>query len=511
MRRRWGTFTLLADIAPSAAFSLLDMGFMTDEIELKLELSPVDAERIITSDLFAGEGKTARLLSVYFDTAGRAVTKAGYSLRIRRSGDTRIQTIKADGAKAAGLFMRSEWERAVDDDAPLLDHTTPLRAVLGDAADDVMPLFAVQVDRRRWMVDEDASSIEVVLDRGEVVAGSRKEAICEIELELKFGDPASLFGLARKIDAIVPVRIGVVTKSERGYRLTDPFRDCHKAEAMTLRGDISTADAFRLIVQSCIRQFRLNETLLLETRERHALHQARVAVRRMRSAFSIFKPMIGDDGSELRQELRWLASILGEARNLDVLLERAVPGRLHEQISAVREASYDGLFEQLGDHRARSIMLNVAHWLEQGRWTDREASDVEGTQPARAFAASALRRFRRRIKRRGEGLADVNDKTRHEVRKDAKKLRYASEFFASLFGRQREQRRYKRFVAALAELQDRLGALNDVATAPEVLARHGLADQDGVAALVPHDFDRKKMLRRAEYAYGELFDTKKFW
>jgi len=484
---------------------------MADEIELKLELSPSDADRIVASKLFGETAKVAEQVSTYFDTTGKEVAKAGFSLRIRRTGDTRIQTIKADGASATGLFARTEWERSVDGDVPILDYATPLPTVLGAKAADIAPRFLVIVERRKWIVMEDDTTIEVVLDRGEVSAGGEREPICEIELELKLGDPAALFGFARKIDAIVPVRLGVVTKSERGYRLTEVRPASIKAEPILLDPEIGTADAFKRIVQSCIRQYRLNEALLLSSRSPGALHQARVAIRRMRSAFSIFKPMIGDDGSGLRDELKWLASILGDARDLDVLLDRAPPGALKDQLGAEREAAYDHVLDILASQRARAILLNVAHWITQSRWIGGEDAEVDGGQSARVFAAATLTRFRRRIKKGGKDLARIDDEARHEVRKNAKKLRYASEFFASLFARKREQRRHQHFVAGLQELQDRLGTLNDLATAPEVLNRLGLSDEAGAAELVGGRIAKKKLLARAEEAHDELFDIKKFW
>ncbi len=484
---------------------------MADEIELKLELTLADAERIVASKLFGESVKVAEQVSTYFDTADKEVAKAGFSLRIRRTGDTRIQTIKADGASAAGLFARTEWERSVDDDRPVLDYATPLPTVLGDAAAGIAAMFVVRVERSKWLVVEEETKIEVVLDRGEVSVGDECEPICEIELELKLGDPAALFGLARKIDAIAPVRLGVVTKSERGYRLTEVRPASIKAEPVLLDPEVSTADAFKRIVQTCIRQYRLNEALLLSNRNPAALHQARVAIRRMRSAFSIFKPMIGDDGGGLREELKWLASILGEARDLDVLLDRAPPGILKDRVAAEREAAYDHVLDILGSQRARTIVLNVAHWITQSRWISGENAEVDGGQPALVFAAAALTRFRRRVKKGGKNLAQIDDEARHEVRKNAKKLRYASEFFASLFTRKREQRRHQHFVAGLEELQDRLGALNDLATAPEVLNRLGLAEEAGAAALVESRTTKKKLLARAEEAHEELFDLKKFW
>src|SRR3546814_19223481 len=78
-----------------------------------------------------------------------------------------LQTIKADGASAAGLFVRSEWERPVSNDTPVLDDTTPIRAVLGDAADAITPVFEVRIERRTWIISEGGATIELVLDRSE--------------------------------------------------------------------------------------------------------------------------------------------------------------------------------------------------------------------------------------------------------------------------------------------------------------------------------------------------------
>ncbi|MBO9696854.1 MAG: CYTH and CHAD domain-containing protein [Sphingopyxis sp.] len=484
---------------------------MADEIELKLELSPAAADRIGAAGFLAGEARAVRQLSTYFDTGERHVEKAGFSLRIRRSAGKSIQTIKADGASAAGLFVRSEWERPVEDDTPILDHMTPLPAILGDAAAAIGPLFDVKIERRTWMIDDAGASVELVLDRGRIAAGNRSEDVCEIELELKAGDPAGLFRIARQLDAIAPVRLGVLTKAERGYRLPGARATSVKAEPVHLRADSTAAEAFRQIAQSCIRQFRLNEALLVANRDPDALHQARVAVRRMRSAFSIFRPMTGDDGAALRDELRWLASILGAVRDLDVLLVRAPPGALHDRLADAREASYDALLDLLASSRVRSLLLDLAEWLARGHWILDAGSEADGAPPARDFAAAALRRFRRRIKRRGKGLSRLDDAARHEIRKDAKKLRYASEFFGSLFERKRERRRHGRFTAALETLQDRLGALNDLAAAPEVLGRLGLSDDADAADLLAGGTDKRKMLEAAEDAFVDFVDTRKFW
>jgi inorganic triphosphatase YgiF len=75
----------------------------------------------------------------------------------------------------------------------------------------------------------------------------------------------------------------------------------------------------------------------------------------------------------------------------------------------------------------------LSEWLALGEWlTDPSSADVR-EQPVRDFAVSALDRLYRKVRKGGRDLTGKSDAARHEVRKDAKKLRYAAEFFASLF------------------------------------------------------------------------------
>ena len=482
-----------------------------DEIELKLEVSPEAAHALESGGLLPGQSGMVNQRSIYFDTPAEILAKTGLSLRIRLSDGKRIQTVKTAGANGAGLFARTEWESAVADDKPILDDTTPVRALIGDAVDDVAPLFEVQVTRRTWQVREGASLIELAVDRGEVVAGDRRAPLCEVELELKDGDPDALFAFARRIDAVAPVRLGVLSKAERGYRLTRAVRPAVKADPVILGTNMTTAQAFQHIVQTCMRHFRLNETLLLHGRDAPPLHQSRVALRRLRSAFTIFKPIVGGgDAAKLREELRWLSSELGDARNLDVMLEHQLSEALRAHLKRAREAAYDRVADILASSRARRLMLDLAEWTVQGDWLTLPETQADRDRPVSGFAVTALDRFRRKVKKDGRDLENADDEARHQVRKDAKKLRYASEFFEALFQRKQEKRRYKRFTAALEEVQDRLGRLNDLATVPATLEKVGIAGDPDAAALLGHD-DRDALVEASAEALEELVDAKRFW
>jgi len=484
-------------------------GYDVPEIELKLDVTPESAAAIAASELFAGEPERRKMKAIYFDTPDRALSAAGFSLRIRTSGQSRVQTVKADGAASAGLFVRSEWEMDVEGETPVLDHTTPIRAMLGAACDTVLPVFEVSVERRIWNVKEEDSRIEVVLDEGKVRSGKRKEPICEIELELKEGRPAALFSLARKVDAIAPVHIGVLSKSARGYRLAKKPRAAFKAEAIVLEPRLEARAAFQQIAHACLRQFRLNEALVLAERGPEALHQARVALRRLRSAFSLFAPLYEGDAQAVafRHELRELAAILGEARNLDVLIARAGPGDLHDRLQTARSQAYADVEAALASPQARALMIDLMEWLALGPWL--AEADARGGK-ARSFAEAALDRYRRKVKKGGSRLKKADDEARHELRKNAKKLRYAAEFFSSLFTGKKSRRRTERFIAGLEDMQDRLGLLNDLATAPGEIEKLGLSDDPQAQALLGAEA-KPQLIAAAAEAHESFVDTKRFW
>lgn len=309
---------------------------MSREIELKLELSKAAMDTLLRSDLLAGPSEDVSQRDIYFDTPDQKLRNAGFSLRIRQAGGVRTQTIKATAPGTAGLFARPEWERIVDDDHPVLDHEAPIATAPWPvfSADELAPLFIVEVQRKRWLHRENGSEIEIALDEGLVVAGDRQSPVLELELELKDGRTSDLFLAARRLEAGVGGRIGELSKSEKGYRLIASSRNAFKAEPVQLDRFQSAVDAFQLIAQSCFRQFRLNETVLLDRRNTEALHQARVSIRRLRSAFSAFKPIIDDpEAVRINSEFRWLASVLGAARNIDVLIAKAETGELQSRLN----------------------------------------------------------------------------------------------------------------------------------------------------------------------------------
>jgi inorganic triphosphatase YgiF len=373
------------------------------------------------------------------------------------------------------------------------------------------PVFDLSVERQLWNVEENGSRIEFVIDAGEANSGDRSSSIREAELELKDGDPSDLFVFARRIDAVAAFRLGVRSKAERGFVLIEAQKPAYKAESLHLGRDMTAVAAFQAIASSCLRHFRLNEDALLEKRRPEALHQVRVALRRLRSAFSLFKPIVsGDEPVRLNGELRWLATVLGEARNVDVLLRKAQDPDLVSKLKAARQETYEEAIEALNSSRARALMLDLHEWLQ---CTDHLANSgllASAVPRAQDFAARVLEKKRKRLKKDGKALSTIDDEHRHEVRKDAKKFSYAAEFFRPLFDDKRGARRHKKFLNAMETLQDDLGALNDLATGPCVLEKHGLAGHPDRDSVIPQA-DKQFLVEKAQASLDDVLDTKRFW
>lgn len=442
------------------------------EVELKLELEPGGTEALLDHPLLRGIlGEERQNDSVYYDTTKGALRSAGVSLRVRCSGDGFMQTVKSDGKVGAGLFDRSEWEQPVSGPGLDLDkiHAAGLILQGSETERALKPVFETRIRRRACTLDRNGSRIELVVDQGEVVAGKKTQPIVEVELELITGRPDALFDLARELQKDVPVRLGVMSKSERGARLASGKASrATKAEPVILSPDMSVSDGFRTIALACVRHFRANEPLIISARDVDALHQGRVALRRLRSAFSLFKPVLSGSAAEgFCDGLRRLSATLGVARNLDVLLVRRSEDLSKESrrlLMEQRSRAYDEAIAALRSSGVRAMMIDLVEWITLGDAATRNCVLRHAEQPIGPYAQSVLDRFWRKVRKRGRALHDLDDKDRHELRIAGKKLRYAGEFFAGLYADARFASERDAFLVAIERMQDGLGELNDLAT-----------------------------------------------
>ena len=510
------------------------------EIELKLEVPPGDAGKVAQTlaNTFGAVKPAKQLVSTYYDTPDHALRKHGLSLRLRRIGPRIVQTIKSRSGASAGLFQRSEWETDLATDEPDLEAAadTPVQALPPKKRKQLAPLFETAIKRTTWRVTQGDSDIEIALDVGNVKTEAGSKRLAELELELKGGHPRDLFDLLRRLDGSANLRLSVMAKSDQGYALVSAREpSAFKAEAVELHPGTPTAEAFRAIIYACLRHFRMNEPLIVDRRA-EPLHQARVGMRRLRSAMSIFEPLAGDETyANLTSRLREMSRALGDARNIDVYLERGAQPEAEQdpdepgvaaflsEIKQRREAAYDAVIDLLEAPAFRALMINLIEWLETGPWTTKtDAKQVALREaPVQRFAALVVEKARNAVKKKGRKLASLEPPERHKVRIKAKKLRYAAEFFAGCVEGNKCKERHAEFLEGLSALQEHLGDLNDIETGHELaidLARHAPEPSpDGNPAFAAAHLSGRQetyveaLLEKAQAAQYRIVAARRFW
>lgn len=478
------------------------------ETELRLVGEPEVLKRIFASPYLASmpgaEEKLSDLESRYFDTPDLDLRARGLAYRVRANGEGYRQTLKAGDDLKAAVLKRGEWETPLKDDQPRPEALPKgAREQLPKSAfkDGLQETFATRMSRRARKVSiSDIGRIEAALDLGEIDTGVGSLPIAEIEFELLEGQPEALYGLALELQKVGPLRLETRSKSTRAFdQLSNKPPSWHRGTTPPLRAEDSIDDAMAAIFESCFSQWLSNQAAAIDGRDPEGVHQMRVALRRLRSALSVFRKLIpADQLTWLQADAKRAIGALGPARDWDVfqadLLAPLIQARpadaglqaLSARAKARCRAGYRQARKHLEGTDYTCFALRFGQWLEQRAW--RRGDDAERIEllarPIADFAGKLLAKRHRQALAKGRRFARLSVEQRHELRIALKKLRYSIEFFRPLF----DKSAVKPFLDRVKALQEDLGLLNDVAVAEgllhDLLARPGKQDIREAAGLV---------------------------
>jgi inorganic triphosphatase YgiF len=461
------------------------------EIKVKFRTDRDGLKRVQASQLVASVSapRTESVRSTYFDTASGDLRKDGIVLRIRKKGRGKpILGVKATQADA-GPFSHKEVEVPSPDmqpDLTLFDEATAseLSALVGDYP--LAEQFETIIKRRTILVERGRFQIEVTFDEGSIAVAGQSVPLTEIELELKSGDEPALYDLAMSLADELPLRLDVVSKGERGFQvMSRGIPAAAKATPIPFAPGATLDDAVQAVLSNTLSHFVANWAAIRQAEDPHAIHQMRVALRRMRAALAMFKRALPcSEFALLREEAKQIASALGPARECDVFREMVEGGPLahpdrpancNTLLAAIEErrmAAYAEARSRLEDRDTTLFVLKVQSLLARRAWRNALSGPelAQLTAPAADFAQHTLDRLRNRALKRGKDLGELSDGARHDLRIVLKNLRYGGEFYRGLFGRRRDVQTYLRTISAL---QDLLGAHNDAVTAKQFMS--GLA------------------------------------
>lgn len=415
---------------------------------------------------------------ILFDSADLALLGHGISVTVIRQGSHAVEVIRRGDGKPALQNRPGESMEILPAPLPELPHIT------------LQARFRYRLSRSLCLIGGNHWQAEMRIECGDLWAAPEADdsatAFCLIAFRLLYGHGAPLTALLRALAENLPLRPASGQPWAAAHdALKSGKRSAVKAKPPPLPFDCGNQQALKLIGRTCLAHLLANQACLLENGDPEAVHQARVALRRLRSALSLFKSMLNDPESEaVRSGLRWMQQCLGATRDHDVLLADIIvplerlyhsePGydALTTEIGRRRQEAFDAMRDQLKTPRFAQCLVRLACWIEE------VAQDHPLKQaPLRTLALATLARRYRRVRKRMMHFHALDETGRHACRIEVKKLRYALDFCSGLLA----DRRARKFSAQLASLQDCLGRLNDIATARQSLQQIALSS--GVAEI----------------------------
>jgi inorganic triphosphatase YgiF len=364
---------------------------MQKETEIKLRVSRETLIALREHPLLKKRNKSGwerlELFNQYFDTPERELAHAKVALRIRRDGDAIIQTLKTRGQSIAGLSARNEYNWDIPKaklDLKKLDGECWPEQLAELDKKTIKPLFTTDFVREKaeisWGRGKAKVVIEAALDLGNVIVGKQKEEICELELELREGEPAALLELAAELAEKLALMPCDISKAERGYRLFDTSSYSLKLPTPEIPAELALDEAF-----SAIAWYLLGSSQRLAEQYRFNGH------------WSLLQEWV-----EMLAELRALAGSLGQAAPrstthdlraaLDALLEdwRTLV-QAGQEDADVRAAAHEQFLEELEDPRWGQFSLNTSRWLTARSWTIERNN--RGNRQGAAMVESWVARF----------------------------------------------------------------------------------------------------------------------
>jgi len=456
------------------------------EIELKFVVDEDTARKLWqrgeAARLLSGRPRTMKLTSTYLDTPDRALWKAGIALRLRREGRRWIQTVKARGEIHGGLMQTAELEapapggrvrlEAIDDQG--------LRKRIERAVDGapLRPVCETVMTRTAGELRlTDGTRAMLSTDAGEIRAGRRRAELREAEIEFIEGRIDGLFEMVHTLMPSGGIRFSRLSKAARGFMLAADGRidqpDAPRpAVDVPMRRRAPAGEAARDVLRECLEQIAANLRVVETLDHPEGPHQLRIGLRRLRSTFAVFTPVLGcAEADRLNAEARWLGQEVSHLRDLDVVRDDIVlkqaalhadESGLHTLAEALRQEGNNArasLRTRLTGPRAQAFLIDLVRFVETGGWLT--AADITQcrrlTMPVMQVARKALAGRWKKVRKRARHLARLEPAERHELRKELKKLRYAVEFFAPLF----PAKRTRPFLKRLKAMQDVFGDLND--------------------------------------------------
>ena len=463
------------------------------------------------------------------DTGDWLLAQAGAALRLRlESGRNAELALKSLAPLSDGLAVRPELSESLrraprDPSGPCPGRLIAARVRRVLRSQPLRVRFRLRQRRTVYTVRTKSGALLLVSADTVFLPGPRARPALELEVELREGAQGALTRFSRALTGILPLEPATLSKYDLGLRAAGLSRP-PVAEPRPPARNAGAGELLAFVLRKHAGRFRRHERRVRLDLDSEAVHDLRVACRRLRAALQFLGPLAGPlPARPLANRLARLARKLGAVRDLD-LHNSALEARAARLPPASRQslrACVDRLRRQREQAHSRLLAALVAprfavccRDLETlaERLAERPKPGKTATN-ARLAAQPMVRRLLRRVRRLGDELhADTPDADLHRLRIRAKKLRYACEFLQDIGGAA-----VAGFAARTARLQDALGRHQDLVVEKDLLGRL-LASREGrrtpvaraaLEALLAHIAADLETTRRNCFTAWRRFDQRR--
>ena len=506
------------------------------EQEIKLHV-PADARKAVAAQLGTLDGpRRLRLRAMYFDTANRHLARQHAAIRLRQEGRRWIQTFKMAGDDAVSRIELNHPRPGPELDLSVYEGT-PAQAVLARLKGELTVRYETDVMRLARQVSCRRGVVELAYDVGVIRTGALEVPVNELEFECVSGDVSAVFSLAARWLRQHALILDARSKAERGDALARAAAQISAvpleeqatvreaeivrywapttANKVRLERGIVPSRALAVVSGSCYDQIVRNAAMLAEVDTAHLgvhagpehVHQLRVGVRRLRSAWRLFRGWVPAPGVELQEGAKYYFGEFGSARDADVLNETVAPQLTLAGMPPVSIPSGEAV-DAAAVARSPAFQVWLLDLLAFTAGLDADDRTAPGNEPdLKRAVTKRLRKWHERILAEGKHFSRLEDAAKHELRKLAKRLRYGLTLTESLYAGQH----LKDYKKGLSALQDVLGEINDLAVARKCYADLVHSEPHAWFAVGWTTARLHSLDTQAEAAIAALAHTRPFW
>lgn len=511
------------------------------EVELKFQV-PKEKRELLLKAMQHKNVQRIHLQAKYFDSPNFDLSQHKISLRQRLEGEHWVQTLKIP---TEHHLQRAEFEHPITtlNPAPRIEKSEnhaqqkqtftnhhlelddyqknksihkKIRQLLSNTADKLQIQFETDVERCLSLFQFQNSQIEVSVDLGHIFAHHQSIDIFEIEFELKDGTIQDLISFILPRIKRYHLWLDIRSKAQHGFQLAQNLEYSPVQQQTLLKLNIkdSKESALKKMINNTLHHLLPNATAIAsqDFNSEH-IHQARVAIRRLRTVLGRFSQWSPQVDSSWAEQLAYFFRALGLTRDMDVFIEEILPqinlispdelnfdtfkSTIFKNSSTQNKTPLDQIFRSAD---FTNLILSLLQFIHQ-------SSDDLSQNNLQKSAIKIIQKLHQKTLKDAENFLELDIEARHRTRKHLKKMRYSIELISSLFSDQK----VKKYLKSLKKVQQLLGQYNDLIVAEDLLKTQVEIEPKAWFAIGWITANQALLLQQSATQLKKFAQVKPFW